>query len=196
MARAVHKCAKPKEPRASARAASQQKESGLHANDICSSGGTSHKHVGDCRCRRALMRWLEKGGPVPPRLAAHLSRCEPCWQWASRMARVQNALTMLATESAPVGLLGRANNKALRMLARQLREGKKAERLRTAKPDAPLWTRLEGPLTRQASAAAAAMIILALRAGINEGIDQVHDWAQPLAQTHFERHIDDQGLLL
>ena len=142
----------------------------------------------------ALMRWLENGGPVPLRLVSRLSKCEACWQWASRVARVQNALALLATEAAPVGLLGRANDKALRMLARQLREGTKAERLRRAKPNAPLWTRLEGPLTRQASAVAAAMIILALRAGINEGIDQVHDWAEPLAQTHYERHIDDQGL--
>jgi len=160
------------------------------------SGGTSHKHEGACRCRRALMRWLERGGPVPPRLAARLSRCESCWQWASRVARVQNALALLATEAAPVGLLGRANDKALRMLVRQLREGTKAEQLRTAKPNSSLWTRLEGPVSRQASAAAAAMIILALRAGINEGIDQVHDWAEPLAQAHYERHIDDQGLLL
>lgn len=160
------------------------------------SGETSHKHTGECRCRRALMRWLETGGPIPPRLATRLSKCDACWQWASRMVRVQNALALLATEAAPVGLLGRANNKALRMLVRQLREGAKAERLRTAKPNSSLWTRLEGPLTRQASAAAAAMIVLALRAGINEGIDQVHDWAEPLAQTHYERHIDDQGLLL
>jgi len=198
MGREVDKCVRPKEPRASALDVRRDFVA-FERNAFAACQGSARaaeRHTDECRCRRTLMRWLETGGPVPPRLAARLSTCESCWRWATRIVRVQNALALLATEAVPQGLLGRANDKALRMLVRQLREGVTAEKLRSAKPDASLWTKLEGPLTRQASAVAAAMLIFALRAGVNEGLDKVQDWAEPLAQAHYERHIDDQGLLL
>jgi anti-sigma factor RsiW len=115
--------------------------------------------------------------------------------WASRIVRVHGALALLTTEAAPIGILGRANEKALRMLARTLRESETAVRLRSARPSAGLWAQIEGPVSRAAAAAAAAMIILSLRAGVANGIKQTCDLAQPLADLHYQRHIDDPKLL-
>ncbi len=148
-----------------------------------------------CESRRALVRWIDKGGPLPPGLADHAAACAKCHRWAARIARADSALMMLSTEAAPVGLLGRANEKGLRMLARKLREDQQAARLRRAKPPVSLWARLEGPLGRTAAAAAAAMIILSLRAGVATGMKQTRDLAQPLADAHYHRHIDDQNML-
>jgi hypothetical protein len=149
-----------------------------------------------CRNRRAmLMRWIDSGGPLSDRLARHLTGCPSCLEWADRIVGVQGALAMLSSDAAPVGIHGRANDKALRMLVRGLRDGKQAAKLRSAKPTAGLWTKLEGPASRATSAAAAAMILLALRAGIEGGLQQTRDWAQPLADIHYQRHIDDQGML-
>ncbi len=148
-----------------------------------------------CASRRALLRWIDKGGPIPARLAEHAGTCPKCHKWALRIVRVQGALTLLAMDAPPSGIVGRANEKALRMLARDLREGRAASKLRQAKARPPLWFRFEGPLARAAGAAIAAMIILSLRAGVTTGIDRTRDLAQPLADAHYHRHIDDCGML-
>ncbi|MBN1492056.1 MAG: hypothetical protein JXA69_19235 [Phycisphaerae bacterium] len=95
----------------------------------------------------------------------------------------------------PANLVGRANDKALRMVARQLREGAQAEALRRAKPRPSLWSQIEGPASRATAAAAAAAILLALQPSVTMGIEKTRDQVQPLAQIHHERHIADDGLL-
>ena len=150
----------------------------------------------DCRSRRAvLMRWIDSGGPLPARLAEHTTTCGACRGRVSRIARVHAGLTMLLTQTAPVDILARANEKAMRMLARQLRESRRALRLRRAKPPVGLWPKIEGPLARATGAAAAAMIILSLRAGVEGSVRQTYDLLQPLSELHYQRHIDDQEML-
>jgi len=148
-----------------------------------------------CRDRRVLLRWIAKGGRLPSGLVSHIRGCSSCHAWAMRIVRIEGALTMLATEAVPPDLLGRANDHALRMLARRLRESKDAGRLRRARPQGALWPRMEQSLGRGSSAAAAALIVLALRAGVADGMKQVRDLAQPLADAHYQRHIDDSGML-
>ncbi len=144
---------------------------------------------------RALMRWIDQRGPMPRRLAKHVMTCPKCSAWASGVARVQGALTLLGTQAVPTGLLGRANDKALRMLNRQVREDEQAADLRQPKPAAKIWPRLSGSMNRGAAAAAAAMVVLGLRAGVASGMEQTRDLAQPLADAHYQRHIDDEGML-
>jgi len=155
----------------------------------------SRRSARGCPSRRALLRWIDRGGPLPVRLARHAVACAECYRWASRIVRVQGALTLLAMDALPAGLVGRANEKTLRMVARRLRESDAATRLRRATARLPLWFRLEGPLARSSGAAVAAMIILALRASVTSGVEQTRDFAQPLADAHYQRHIDDQGML-
>lgn len=151
-------------------------------------GGTD----GRCRTRRALlMRWIDKGGPVPERLLEHAATCPKCRARIQRISRVSAGFTLLATQAAPIGLIGRANERALGMLARTLRATPKADQLRKAKPSVGIWPKIEGPLARTAGAAAAAMILLSLRTGINGSIERTTDLIQPLADLHYERHIDD-----
>lgn len=155
----------------------------------------SDEPVPECPSCRALIRWLDTGGAMPNRAIRHLARCQTCFEWATKVARVHTALMMLATGTPPQGIIGRANGKALRMLARKLREGEQGQQLRHARPAAAIWPKLEGPLSRTAASAAAAMIVLSLRAAIANGVEQTRDLAQPLADVHYQRHIDDGGLL-
>lgn len=148
-----------------------------------------------CPSCRALIRWIDVGGAISNRLIRHLSTCPTCFEWASKVGRVNAALIMLATGTPPAGIIGRANEKALRMLARKLREGRDAEELRNARPAAAIWPRIEGPLSRTAASAAAAMIVLSLRAGVASGMEQTRDLAQPLGDIHYQRHIDDEGMM-
>ncbi|MBN1346246.1 MAG: hypothetical protein JXQ73_26390 [Phycisphaerae bacterium] len=148
-----------------------------------------------CPSRRALMRWTDRGGSLPAQLSEHVTSCPRCAKWVSRIARVQAALTLLTTDAAPQGILARANQKALRMLARSLREDEQALRLSQAQPNAGLWPLLEGPLHRTVAGAAAAVILLSLQTSVASGMERTRDLAQPLADAHFQRHIDDQGML-
>ncbi len=155
---------------------------------------TSHAERG-CRCRRALIQWIDGSGAPPADLARHVHECPTCHKWAQRVARLHGAMTMLTTQTIPIGMTGRANEKALRMIARRLRETPKAVKLRQAKPSPKLWTKIEAPASRAASAAAAAMILLSLRTGVAEGVERTRQFAEPLADTHFERHIADPKVL-
>jgi hypothetical protein len=141
-----------------------------------------------------LKHWLDDGGDMPIRLARHVLCCTKCHTWAKRVARVQWALAMLTSQAAPVGIIGRANEKALRMLARKLRDEAEVLKLSEAKPDPGVWPKLEGPLSRTAASAAAAMIILTLRAGVASGVEQTCQIVRPLADCHVERHIYDERL--
>jgi hypothetical protein len=152
---------------------------------------SSNQREPSCPSCRALIRWIDTGGKMSNQLLRHLATCQECFEWASRISRVHAALTMLTTSAPPTGIIGRANEKALRMLARKLRDNEQARTLRHAKPPAALWPKMEGPLSRTAASAAAACIILSLRAGVANGVEQARDLAQPLADTHYERHIDD-----
>lgn len=155
----------------------------------------SDDRIEDVPTCRVLARWIDKGGPMPIRLARHVTACPACAAWAARVARVQGALTLLATGAAPVGILGRANDKALRMLTRRTRQDDQARELRGAKPPAKFWPTIEGPTSRAAATAAAAMVILSLNAAVADGMEQTRDMAQALADCHYERHIDDGDLL-
>ena len=151
-----------------------------------------------CRARRALIRWIDEGGcgQPPMRLAAHLERCPRCLAWASRIARLQTAMALLLGDPPPLDLVGQANEKALRMLARRLRAGEQAVALRTARPRIRLRQWIGRPLSCTAPAAAAAVVILTLRASVADSVQRARDLAEPQAQCHLHRHIDDSGLLL
>ena len=148
-----------------------------------------------CRGCRALIRWIDRGGPLPARLARHVSTCPRCLAWATRVIRVQSALTLLETSSPPAGLLGRANEKALRMLARQEREGPRADRLRRAQPPGKITHWLGESLSRMGAVAAAAAIVLSLRAGLTKDLATAHQIAEALGDSHYQRHIDDSRML-
>ncbi len=156
---------------------------------------TSNHELPHCSGRRLLKHWLDEGGDMPVRLARHVLGCPTCHAWAKRVARVQWALALLTAQAAPAGIIGRANEKALRMLGRKLREEARILKLDEAKPDPGLWPKIEGPVNRATASAAAAMIILSLRAGVASGVEHTCEMAQPLADCHVERHIYDESLL-
>ncbi len=148
-----------------------------------------------CRGCRALLRWIDGGGPLPDRLMKHLRVCPRCLEWATRVIRVQGALTMLETSAPPPGLLGRANEKALRMLVRSQRDSPQAEHLRRARPPTNVAQWLGESLSRMTAVAAAAAMILSLRAGLMNDLAQAHRLAEALGASHYQRHIDDARML-
>lgn len=148
-----------------------------------------------CTGGRALRRWIDKGGAMPASLRRHIERCTRCGGRVRRLAEAFSAIELLSSQGVPVDLVGLANERALRMLVRSLREGTQADQARSARAMPSRWVRVEGHLARVSSAAAAAAIVLAVQAGVNAGVRQTRDLATPLADAHYQRHIDNGNLL-
>jgi len=153
----------------------------------------SAAHVASACDRSDLQRWSLRGGPLPRRLSAHVRDCPGCAEQVRRVSRVFSSLTLLQANAAPVGLYGRANNRAMRMLRRTTRRSNAAVRLLRMKPDLTTWQRAQLHVARLSLAAAAVLLFMVGRAGVTAGLEQSRDLGQQLANVHWERHIDPDG---
>ncbi len=140
--------------------------------------------------RSDLLKWSARGGPMPQRLAAHIDRCPNCAQHVRRTNRVFASLKLLQTQPAPVRLSTRANNRALRMLRRAARASAAATRLLRMRPNLTPWQRAQIHVARASLAAAAALLLVAARAGLFTGLERTRDLTRQLASLHWDRHID------
>ncbi len=146
------------------------------------------------RCDRAdLKDWASRGGPLPARLAAHVMNCPTCATQVRRVNQVHASLTLLRTQSAPADLNGRANARALRMLRRAARASSAARRLLIMRPHLNRWQRTRIHMARMSLAAAAAMIMLVVRAGSLMGFEQTRLLREQLASAYWDRHVDPYG---
>jgi hypothetical protein len=132
---------------------------------------------------------------MPNRLIEHIAECRRCRDWATRIARIESALALIGTSAPPQGIHGRANGKALRMLARKLRETQSARKLGAAAPAASRWAVIQSIMARSTATAAAATLVLWLQTALPQGMAETRDLARPLGDAHYARHIDDSNML-
>ncbi len=104
-----------------------------------------------------------------------------------RMNEVQVGLTLLCTQAAPPDLLARANGRALRMLRRASRVSAAAERLLRVRPNLSRWQRAQLHLARVSIGAAAALLMLVVRAGLLNGFENTRQLGELLAEKHWQR---------
>jgi hypothetical protein len=137
-----------------------------------------------------LLKWSDKGGPLPRRLSAHIRLCPGCDEQVRRVNEVHTGLTLLRSQPIPRGLQGQANSRALRMLRRVVRASAAASRLLKMRPGLTPWQRAKLHIARISLGAVAAMLVLVTRAGINAGVKETRELGQRLAAAHWDRHID------
>lgn len=148
-------------------------------------------------CQRAdLSKWAVRGGPLPIRLAAHAAGCLGCAEHIRRVNRVHASLTLLRTRSGPPDLLARANGRALRMIRRAARACPAAQRLARMHPGLSAWQRTRIHIARLSWPAAAAVLLLIVRAGMLVGFQQTRQLGTQLTASHWDRHIDPTGEFL
>jgi hypothetical protein len=124
------------------------------------------------------------------RLAAHITSCPGCADKVRRINQVHASLMLLRTQAAPADLTARANGRALRMLRRAARASAAAQRLLVMRPGLNRWQRAQIHATRLSLTAAAAVVMLVVRAGTLMGFEQTRILGEQLAASHWERHID------
>ena len=143
--------------------------------------------------REPVRRILQLAGPLPSRLADHLGHCPSCSERVRRVNQAHAGLMLLGHQTLPPQLHARANGRALRMLRRAERASATARRLLATRPELPLLVRARVHMTQAACGAAAALLVLMLRAGTQQGIERTVELGQTLADLHVERHIDPDG---
>lgn len=143
--------------------------------------------------RPDLAAWSTQGGPLPARLADHVAECPGCARQVCRVNQVHASLMLLSSQPLPPNLHARANGRALRMLRRVTRASAAATRLLRMRPDLPLWQRVQVHIARASLSAAAAVLVLMMRAGVLSGVKETQALGQTLASAHWDRHIDPTG---
>lgn len=145
-------------------------------------------------CQRPdLTAWASQGGALPARLSVHIQNCPSCAERVRRVNQTHAGLMLLSHQALPPHLHARANGRAMRMLRRAERASAAARRLLAIRPDLPLFERARVHMTRAACGAAAALLVLVLRTGTQQGINRTVTLGQKLASLHYERHIDPDG---
>lgn len=156
-------------------------------------GGTSPMTTSHVACDRPdLTDWAARGGPLPLRLAAHVTTCPACAGRVRRVNQVHASLMLLRTQAAPPDLLARANGRAMRFLRRATRASQAAQRLLSMRPNLTFWQRTQIHLARMSIGAAAAALALLMRAGVLAGIEQTREAGEQLVAAQWE-HIDPHG---
>jgi len=143
--------------------------------------------------RRDLAKWSQRGGPLPGKLADHVTKCPACAHQVRSINQTYASITMLRNQPTPKQFYAKSNNRALKMLKRITRASEKAKHLLTFSPNLSPWQRAQLYVARVSLSAAAAVIILAIRAGTLTGFDKTQEYGETLASLHWERHIDPDG---
>lgn len=100
---------------------------------------------------------------------------------------------MLRTQSHREDLLGRANDRVLRMLRRDTRAGAQADALRRARL-LPSWrARLNGWVQGLGQAAACLLVVVGLRLGVFDSLMRVEQQGQDTLRGYYARNLGDEA---
>ena len=127
-------------------------------------------------CRRTLNRVADSAyrrfGPGAPWVQRHAAACPRCRQRLAALGKVDLALSVIKSQPHRLDLLMRANNAAIHMLSRQLREAPETGDLKEARPEPSLVQRWAGCQSAVINVAACLAVLLLTKAGIFTSLDK------------------------
>lgn len=126
------------------------------------------------------------------RLSDHVAHCPRCRQRLAMVNRVELALTLVQTQPLNVGLLARANNKALDILKHSLRNAPKSAALRIAKTDLSRLEKMRPGLERVLNAAACVFVIFMIKTGISRSLLDYKEQGEAVIKNYYARNLDSQ----
>ena len=152
----------------------------------------ANKTLNLCRKRRQLVTgWLETFKErLRLGLEDHIASCPRCQGRLVRVQRTENALKLLVTQPLTPGLLQKANQSALKVLRKDLREASCAETLRSAcvRPD---WTsRHHRVLETLFSAAACLAVLVLLKTGIFTRMRTIEHDGRCIMRNYYAQNLD------
>ena len=135
--------------------------------------------------RSVKMRLLE-------RLSEHIAECPRCQRRLAMVNRVELGLTLMNTQPLEIGLLSRANNRALDVLKHSLRYAPKSAFLRNAKTDTHRLEKIRPGLERALNAAACVFVVLMIKTGVSNSLLDYKEQAEVVIHNYYARNLDSQ----
>ena len=106
--------------------------------------------------------------------------------------RVELALMLTKSQPYEMGLLARANNKALDVLTHSLRFGPKSTLLRQAKSDTNRIEKARPFIERVLNVAACLFIIVMIKTGVSNSLLSYKEQGEAVIHNYYARNLDDQ----
>ncbi len=135
--------------------------------------------------RSVKMRLLE-------RLSDHVAECPRCQRRLAVVNRVELGLTLMNTQPLEIGLLSRANNRALDVLKHSLRYAPKSAVLRNAKSDTHRLEKIRPGLERAINAAACVFVVLMIKTGVSNSLLDYKEQGEAVIHNYYARNLDSQ----
>ena len=102
-----------------------------------------------------------------------------------------SALPKFFSQPHDLNLLSRANTQALKQLKHSLRNCPQAQKLKNARPDLTFFQRLAQYSRSGCSAAACLVILLLVRFGVIDSLDNCHTEGQKVMKNYYTQHLGD-----
>jgi len=135
--------------------------------------------------------WNGLRSRLTERLNDHVAQCPRCQRRLAMVHRVELALTLVKTQPQDIGLLARANTKALNTLKHSLRNAPKSAALRIAKADLSRLEKMRPGLERVLSAAACVFIVFMIKTGISRSLLDYKEQGEAVIKNYYARNLDD-----
>lgn len=126
------------------------------------------------------------------RLNDHVSNCPRCQQRLAIINRVEVAMMLLKMQPQDVGLLARANNKALGTLKHSLRDAPQSAALRTTQADQNRFEKIRPGLERVMNTAACLFVVLMIKTGISSSLIDYREQGETVIHNYYARNLDSQ----
>jgi hypothetical protein len=142
--------------------------------------------------RGSAGRWNSLRLRLTERLSDHVAHCPRCQRRLAMVNRVELALTLVKTQPLSMGLLARANHKALDVLKHSLRNAPKSAALRIAKADLSRLEKIQPGFERILNVAACVFVVLMIKTGISHSLLDYKEQGEAVIENYYARHLDSQ----
>ena len=133
------------------------------------------------------LRWR-----VIERLNDHVAHCPRCQQRLAIVNRVEIAMMLMKTQPQDLGLLARANSKALDTLKHSLRNAPQSAVLRTAQVDQSRFEKIRPGLERVMNTAACLFVVLMIKTGVSSSLTDYRRQGEAAIHNYYARNLDSQ----
>ena len=126
------------------------------------------------------------------RLDDHVAECPKCQRRLATVNRVEVALMLMKSQPYEMGLLARANNRALDVLAHSLRFSPKSTLLRQAKSDTNCIEKARPFIERALNVAACLFIVVMINTGVSHSFLDYKQRGEAVIHNYYARNLDEQ----
>lgn len=119
----------------------------------------------------------------------HVAMCPRCQHRLASVGRVNLAFELLKSQPHSLDLLSRANTQAIGVLKRTLREGPKADKLKTKRPEPALAEKCSKYTHSTANVAACLAILLLTKFGVFSCMDKFQTQGQKALKQYYASQV-------